>query len=106
ASVPVPAPAPPGRPDPAPDPPPGAGAGATATVLPYGTRPVTAPVADAPDDTPPTLLEVLVSRMAGAGPPAHQVWLPPLSEPPDLGDLLGPLRRDPVRGFGVADPTR
>ena len=124
ASVPV--AAPPGRPDRAPAPPPGAGAGASATaggpgatssgwgasragatvaVLPYGTRPVTAPVPDAPDDTPPTLLDVLVSRMAGAGPPAHRVWLPPLSEPPDLGDLLGPLRRDPVRGFGVGDPA-
>ncbi|MFS8522088.1 MAG: type VII secretion protein EccCb, partial [Micromonosporaceae bacterium] len=123
ASVPV--PVPPARPDRVADPPAGggtgvatggpgsatAGRGATAggfgaTVLPYGTRPVTAPVPDTPDEAPPTLLEVLVSRMAGAGPPAHQVWLPPLSDPPDLGDLLGPLRRDPVRGFGVADPAR
>jgi S-DNA-T family DNA segregation ATPase FtsK/SpoIIIE len=36
-----------------------------------------------------TLLDVAVSRLAGSGVPAHEVWLPPLKEPPSL-DLLLP----------------
>ncbi len=46
-----------------------------------------------------TLLDVAVSRLTGSGVPAHEVWLPPLKEPPSL-DLL--LPRGSVRG---ADPT-
>ena len=42
-----------------------------------------------------TLLEVAVSRLTGSGVPAHEVWLPPLKEPPSL-DLL--LPRGSVRG--------
>ena len=30
-----------------------------------------------------------MGRLAGRGPPAHQVWLPPLAEPPNLDELLG-----------------
>jgi S-DNA-T family DNA segregation ATPase FtsK/SpoIIIE len=45
-----------------------------------------------------TLLEVAVSRLAGSGVPAHEVWLPPLREPPSL-DLL--LPRGSVRGGSV-----
>ena len=45
-----------------------------------------------------TLLEVAVSRLAGSGVPAHEVWLPPLKEPPSL-DLL--LPRGSVRGDTV-----
>jgi len=48
-----------------------------------------------------TLLEVLVRRMEGQGPPAHQVWLPPLSEPPTLDQLLGPIVHSPERGLSV-----
>ncbi len=58
--------------------------------------PFTRPVAAAPVDpgpertgsTGPTLLETVVGRLAGHGPPAHRVWLPPLDRPPALGDLL------------------
>ena len=39
----------------------------------------------------PTLLDVVVDRLAGQGPPPHQVWLPPLEDSPTLDDLLGPL---------------
>lgn len=35
--------------------------------------------------------DIAVSRMAGLGPAAHQVWLPPLEEPPTLDELLGEL---------------
>jgi DNA segregation ATPase FtsK/SpoIIIE, S-DNA-T family len=82
-------------------------------VLPYGTRPVPPPVTVAPPiatatDAPaaPSVLDLLVDRMVGAGPPAHRVWLPPLADPPALDELLGPLVVDPVRGLTVADPDR
>src|SRR5690606_36552476 len=51
-----------------------------------------------------TLLDVLVRRMEGQGPPAHQVWLPPLDEPPTLGQLLSPLVRSADRGLSTSDP--
>lgn len=35
----------------------------------------------------PSLLQTLVGRMIGHGLPAHRVWLPPLDEPPTLGQL-------------------
>jgi DNA segregation ATPase FtsK/SpoIIIE, S-DNA-T family len=46
-----------------------------------------------------TLMDVLVSRMEGQGRPAHQVWLPPLKEPPTLDQLLGPLVPTHDRGL-------
>jgi S-DNA-T family DNA segregation ATPase FtsK/SpoIIIE len=36
----------------------------------------------------PTLLDVVVSRLRGRGPAAHQVWLPPLGVAPTLDELL------------------
>lgn len=71
----------------------------TREIVPYTAAPVglvndqDSPGAEAEpaDDTvpdAPSVLEILVSRLRGAGPPAHQVWLPPLDEPPALGDLL------------------
>ena len=35
-----------------------------------------------------TVLEVIVDRLRGQGPPAHQVWLPPLDRSPSLDRLL------------------
>ncbi|OBH07475.1 MULTISPECIES: type VII secretion protein EccCa [unclassified Mycobacterium] len=35
-----------------------------------------------------TVLECVLDRVAGHGPPAHQVWLPPLGAAPALDDLL------------------
>ncbi|MED5801449.1 type VII secretion protein EccCa [Gordonia sp. Z-3] len=40
----------------------------------------------------PTLLDTLVARMTGHGPPAHEVWLKPLNESPTVDHLVG--RRD------------
>ena len=51
-----------------------------------------------------SLLDILVDRLTGQGPPAHQVWLPALSSPPALTDLLGPLTVDPARGLTVGNP--
>jgi S-DNA-T family DNA segregation ATPase FtsK/SpoIIIE len=50
-----------------------------------------------------SLLELLVDRLAGAGVPAHQVWLPPLDDPPALTELTGPLVADPALGLATAD---
>ncbi|HEX6970460.1 MAG TPA: type VII secretion protein EccCa [Micromonosporaceae bacterium] len=63
----------------------------------------TARSAAAPTDGP-TLLDILVDRMVGEGPPAHQVWLPPLGAPPRLDELLGPIAADPRRGLAVVNP--
>jgi len=51
-----------------------------------------------------TLLDVLVSRMEGKGVPAHQVWLPPLADPPTLDQMLPPLVRHSRRGLTVSAP--
>jgi S-DNA-T family DNA segregation ATPase FtsK/SpoIIIE len=51
-----------------------------------------------------SMLDVIVDRMAGVGPPAHQVWLPPLVTSPTLDELLGPVSVDPVRGLTFANP--
>lgn len=51
-----------------------------------------------------SLLDILVDRIAGRGVPAHQVWLPPLSEPPAMNEVLGELVVDPERGLRPVDP--
>ncbi|MEO3927579.1 type VII secretion protein EccCa [Micromonosporaceae bacterium B7E4] len=51
-----------------------------------------------------TLLEILTGRLTGRGVPAHQVWLPPLSTPPSLGELLDGEEPEPLRVLvGVVD---
>jgi S-DNA-T family DNA segregation ATPase FtsK/SpoIIIE len=54
------------------------------------------------DDGAPTVLESVISALAGRGAPAHRVWLPPLSAPPPLDEVLGPLRLVPGRGLAAA----
>ncbi|WP_016908796.1 type VII secretion protein EccC [Streptomyces xiaopingdaonensis] len=51
------------------------------------------------EGTEQTLLDVAVDRLHDAGPPAHQVWLPPLDAPSPLDELLGGVRTDPERGL-------
>ncbi|SDK01956.1 DNA segregation ATPase FtsK/SpoIIIE, S-DNA-T family [Lentzea albidocapillata subsp. violacea] len=62
------------------------------------------PVAAEDDAVGESLLDVLVDRLEGRGTPAHQVWLPPLSAPPSLDGLLGPLGEDPARGLCATSP--
>lgn len=50
-----------------------------------------------------TLLSVALDRLRGAGPPAHQVWLPPLGRPATLDQILPPLSPDPRYGLTTAD---
>ncbi|MFI7490312.1 type VII secretion protein EccCb [Micromonospora echinaurantiaca] len=45
-----------------------------------------------------SLLHVVVHQLRAGRPPAHQIWLPPLAEPPTLDELL-PLTRKPARGL-------
>ncbi|MGP4014994.1 type VII secretion protein EccCa [Saccharopolyspora sp. 5N708] len=52
----------------------------------------------------PSLAEVLIGRLRGSGPPARQIWLPPLSEAPSLDTLLPSVVPDPVRGMTVDEP--
>ncbi|HEV7648032.1 MAG TPA: type VII secretion protein EccCa [Actinophytocola sp.] len=49
--------------------------------------------------TEPSELDVIVSRLVGQGPPAHEVWLPPLDTPNSLDTLLPPLQPTEDRGL-------
>ena len=46
-----------------------------------------------------SLLDIAVDRMAGHGPAAHQVWLPPLDVPDTLDELMPDLVEDPELGL-------
>ncbi|MFF5295422.1 type VII secretion protein EccC [Paractinoplanes globisporus] len=87
------------------------GAQAVPQVLEYSTRYIPAPkpakpVQPKPEEIPAgeSVLDVMVDRLNGQGPPAHQVWLPPLNQSPALDELLGPVVADPVRGLAFANP--
>jgi S-DNA-T family DNA segregation ATPase FtsK/SpoIIIE len=54
------------------------------------------------DSNEPSELEVIVGRLIGQGPPAHEVWLPPLNESPSLDTLLPPLAPTEDRGLTSA----
>jgi S-DNA-T family DNA segregation ATPase FtsK/SpoIIIE len=58
------------------------------------------PPPPAPDA--PTVLDTVLAAMAGDGPPAHRVWLPPLAEPPPLDQVLGQVVEVP--GLGLRAP--
>ncbi|MFD9895478.1 type VII secretion protein EccCa [Amycolatopsis sp. NPDC059027] len=47
----------------------------------------------------PSELDVIVGRLVGQGPPAHEVWLPPLKEPNSLDTLLPNLNPTDDRGL-------
>ncbi|MGK9270261.1 type VII secretion protein EccCa [Williamsia muralis] len=63
--------------------------------------------AEPPAPNSRTLLEIVVDRIAGQGRPAHEVWLPPLGQPPTI-DMLAPHWRTPQIGrlvfpIGIVD---
>jgi S-DNA-T family DNA segregation ATPase FtsK/SpoIIIE len=79
-------------------------------VLPWTTQHVAVPAAapkavPAVDEDGPKLADVLIDRMVGQGPPAHQVWLPPLDESAVLDELLGPVGVTPGRGLTFTNPA-
>ncbi|MFW6599084.1 type VII secretion protein EccCa [Propionibacteriaceae bacterium Y2011] len=60
--------------------------------------------ADQEEDEAETLLNLVVDKLIGHGYPAHQVWLPPLDDPPTIDQLVGSeLVVDPQRGLTTAD---
>ncbi len=97
-----------GRPaGPDPDGAPAAAAGGPVPDTLAGTLPETGPdtgpdTGRSAEEAVETLLQVAVGRLRGHGPPAHQVWLPPLAEPPTLDQILPPLVPDPQLGLTPA----
>ncbi|MBE7192544.1 MAG: type VII secretion protein EccCa [Gordonia polyisoprenivorans] len=70
----------------------------TASTPPASTPPASTATSDIPPEpagvtagtvSVPSLLQTLVGRIAGAGPSAHEVWLPPLDESPTVDGLIG-----------------
>lgn len=58
------------------------------------------PPEPAPDESnEPSQLDLIIERMVGQGPPAHEVWLPPLEEPNSLDTLLPPIQPTEERGL-------
>ncbi|RKN43032.1 type VII secretion protein EccCa [Streptomyces hoynatensis] len=57
------------------------------------------------EDLGTTVLGVMVGQMAGQGPQAHQVWLPPLDQPEPLDALHAAPGERPGRGGGNAPLT-
>ncbi|ADD40392.1 type VII secretion protein EccC [Stackebrandtia nassauensis] len=55
------------------------------------------------DPTKETMMSVITSRLEGQGPPAHQVWLPPLEESPSLDQIFTRLAVDGERGLHAPD---
>jgi len=65
----------------------------TAFTLTAGTHQDTHEVPDQPAAAAPvgivaSMLEVVVDKLHGVGSPAHEVWLPPLTDPPALDSLI------------------
>ncbi|MFF1489555.1 type VII secretion protein EccCa [Streptomyces sp. NPDC058319] len=59
--------------------------------------------AGADEEEADSLLAVALDKLRDSGPPAYEVWLPPLGEPPTLDALLPPLIPDPELGLTTAD---
>lgn len=51
------------------------------------------------ENNEPSQLDLIIDRMVGQGPPAHEVWLPPLNEPNSLDTLFPPLQPTEDRGL-------
>ncbi|MFG2945817.1 type VII secretion protein EccCa [Streptomyces adustus] len=68
--------------------------------LPSAAAPAPDPVE--PPESSDTLLSVALDRLRDSGPPAHEVWLPPLGLPPALDTLLPGIGEHPERGLAAA----
>jgi S-DNA-T family DNA segregation ATPase FtsK/SpoIIIE len=55
------------------------------------------------DPSKETMLSVITKRLQGFGPPAHQVWLPPLDDPASLDQLYARLDVSEERGLHAPD---
>ncbi|MFI6159595.1 type VII secretion protein EccCa [Micromonospora haikouensis] len=61
-----------------------------------------------PQDEPETpaaraVFSIVTDQLVDSGPPAHQVWLPPLADSPTLDSLLPALAPDPDLGLAATD---
>ncbi|HJP78851.1 MAG TPA: type VII secretion protein EccCa [Pseudonocardiaceae bacterium] len=65
-------------------------------------KPKDAPRPREEEKNEPSQLEIIVGRLQGQGPPAHEVWLPPLNEPPSMDQLLPPVAPTEDRGLSPA----
>ena len=74
--------------------------GEEAAAPPQARESAAAPVADEDADS---LVDVLIDRLADAGPPARQVWLPPLDASPALDHLLPGIVPDANFGMIAAE---
>jgi S-DNA-T family DNA segregation ATPase FtsK/SpoIIIE len=54
------------------------------------------------DKNQESLFGIVVKRLAGQGPPAHEIWLPPLDEASTLDQMLPHLQPTPDMGFTTA----
>ncbi|MFC9254315.1 type VII secretion protein EccCa [Amycolatopsis thailandensis] len=76
-------------------------------IVPFGQRYIEPPTTPEPEqaveenteeESTTTMIDVLIGRLRGIGPRAHQVWLPPLKKSATLDQLLPPLVDHPVLG--------
>ncbi|MGH3773216.1 MAG: type VII secretion protein EccCa [Pseudonocardiaceae bacterium] len=67
--------------------------------LPETVAPAAPPEIIPEDAAEPSVLDVVVAKLRGRGPAAHEVWLPPLDAPPCLDQLLPPLSVTEDRGL-------
>ncbi|WP_354670956.1 type VII secretion protein EccCa [Actinomadura sp. DC4] len=51
------------------------------------------------NSTEDSLFDIIVRQLAGQGPPAHEIWLPPLDAPSTLDELIPGLTATPTQGF-------
>ncbi|WP_157252325.1 type VII secretion protein EccCa [Nonomuraea typhae] len=86
----------------------GEGGGIVREVVEYGPAHVPLPIVEQVTEKPETdkqegpqvsLLDIVVGKLEGQGPPAHRIWLPPLAEPLALNHLLPPLSITQAHGL-------
>ncbi|MBV9650621.1 MAG: type VII secretion protein EccCb [Pseudonocardiales bacterium] len=71
-------------------------------VLPPGLPDAPEPVAHPEPEqavSEPSVLDIVIAKLVRQGPPAHEVWLPPLDASPSLDQLLPPLSVTEDRGL-------
>ena len=70
----------------------------TSDSVPSGPAPVAGP-----DLRGPSIMTTMLDRLTGKGPAAHQIWLPPLGDPPTVDQLMPGLRETGARGYTLPD---
>jgi len=77
-------------------------------IVPYSASYIPPQIIDTPEPEQPrpgptrseeSLLDILTRQLEGQGPAAHQIWLPPLTVPPTLDELLPELSATPEHGY-------